>query len=892
MVLISKILKLRICYFIVILMMIIIFDVKVNAQELRENEEENVRVVATVEEFHAAMENSSVNVIEVNGTLSPLKGSGNDPLIIKRPLTIRGGALDLWYLGIVLGADVTFQNIEINMASPESNAIVANGYTLTLDRVTKGSNVKWDMHVFCGRMVGYNYANIPNSGSNGKVIVKGTTHIGNIYAGNLVHSNVSESSFSGNAAIVIDSTATGTIGNIYGSGGKEVMGEGDGNAVNPGIGYKVNGDIDVTIYDSVSKSVVGYEENLTVEFQGSGNEASPVLENITSLEVVSGLLKPKENSNFIPVLPEITVAEQGTLNLSNYQDMYIGNFNGGGTLVLGKEQKITLEGNISGSTQVFIDSHMFPQMPADNHTYIEAVIAGEENFSFQGSNANPGYVPFFVSNNAGGGIWTTIEDMNPEEPAEPVIKITDFNIEDYSVKEIDSFWDWIELPMTVAYTPESNISIDEIPLEVYVNDKEATLVQEGDYYCYQTDQVYCYPHGMAGMWIVYDASYTTVPQEGVYQFKVTVPAEYTASGSPLTTEATLVLGDVEQGGDDENGENGGGDDSGENGGGNTGGEGTGEEVPEGIRVEGIAEGGYEYTGRPVKPNISVYDGKYKLRNRVDYTVTYKNNVNANVSIDGTKLNENDEIPTLIIKGKGNYEGNISVTFDIYPKNIATVTVADVHAVANGKVQLVKPIVKDGKKTLRKDYQYTIEYPNLDEENEDAYKAIGAYQIVLRGKGNYRGTKEITLFIEEKKMVPQTESNKTSVQPDSGEATEQASENPVEQTVQNAAENPVTENQKEEEKQVVQKSSDSYDIRKVKITVSAQTYSPDGVTLNEEDIKVISGQQDVEYEIIGYDRNNRRGTALVILKGTGKYDGVRVVKFKIKAKKLEITRAVK
>lgn len=62
-----------------------------------------------------------------------------------------------------------------------------------------------------------------------------------------------------------------------------------------------------------------------------------------------------------------------------------------------------------------------------------------------------------------------------------------------------------------------------------------------------------------------------------------------------------------------------------------------------------------HTGKPIKPDVTLKDGKYTLRNGIDYTVSYKNNQNAGTA-------------TVFIEGKGNYCGSISGKFNIVKKS--------------------------------------------------------------------------------------------------------------------------------------------------------------------------------------------------------------------------------
>ena len=61
-----------------------------------------------------------------------------------------------------------------------------------------------------------------------------------------------------------------------------------------------------------------------------------------------------------------------------------------------------------------------------------------------------------------------------------------------------------------------------------------------------------------------------------------------------------------------------------------------------------------YTGKEIIPEIVVKNGSQILKAGVDYTVTYKNNVEA-----GTAVAE--------ITGKGNFSGKTKITFEIEEK---------------------------------------------------------------------------------------------------------------------------------------------------------------------------------------------------------------------------------
>ena len=63
-----------------------------------------------------------------------------------------------------------------------------------------------------------------------------------------------------------------------------------------------------------------------------------------------------------------------------------------------------------------------------------------------------------------------------------------------------------------------------------------------------------------------------------------------------------------------------------------------------------------YTGKAIKPSITIKDGNKKLVSGTDYTVTYKNNTKPGKA-------------TATITGKGDYTGTKTVTFNIAPKKV-------------------------------------------------------------------------------------------------------------------------------------------------------------------------------------------------------------------------------
>ena len=113
----------------------------------------------------------------------------------------------------------------------------------------------------------------------------------------------------------------------------------------------------------------------------------------------------------------------------------------------------------------------------------------------------------------------------------------------------------------------------------------------------------------------------------------------------------------------------------------------------------------------------------------DYNISYKNNVNAGTA-------------TVIIAGKGKYTGSIKKTFKITPQSLAKASVSNIKTkVWTGKAQSQSPTVKLGKLILKKGTHYTVSINNN--------KAAGIATLIIKGKGNYKGTLKKTFRINPK-----------------------------------------------------------------------------------------------------------------------------------------------
>lgn len=154
-------------------------------------------------------------------------------------------------------------------------------------------------------------------------------------------------------------------------------------------------------------------------------------------------------------------------------------------------------------------------------------------------------------------------------------------------------------------------------------------------------------------------------------------------------------------------------------------------IPEGLWVTDVT--GYIYTGKAIKPEVRVYDYKTRLEEKKDYTISYKNNINAADKASA-------KAPTITVTGKGNYEGKLLKTFTISPKDISDpdVKTDDLTVAFNGKAQKPVPVLTwNGKKlAANKDYSY----------DATPQTAANKYPISLVGTGNYTGKRNISFEI--------------------------------------------------------------------------------------------------------------------------------------------------
>ncbi len=147
-----------------------------------------------------------------------------------------------------------------------------------------------------------------------------------------------------------------------------------------------------------------------------------------------------------------------------------------------------------------------------------------------------------------------------------------------------------------------------------------------------------------------------------------------------------------------------------------------------------------YSGAAFKPSPALKNGDVKLVKGTDYTVTWKNNVNAGTA-------------SAVFTGKGNYTGTKTKTFKINPKPITSVTIGSISTKTyTGSAFKPSPALTNGSTKLVKDTDYTVTWKN----NVNA----GTASAVFTGKGNYSGTATKTFTIKKSTTLKLAAQSKT------------------------------------------------------------------------------------------------------------------------------------
>ncbi|MCI8304357.1 MAG: hypothetical protein HFF52_06990 [Lawsonibacter sp.] len=310
--------------------------------------------------------------------------------------------------------------------------------------------------------------------------------------------------------------------------------------------FPVTGDVTFNLYytsTSMVDGTTGGTKNATVTYTANGNlNEGLTLKNLSSLTVGSGGNLTPTVDSVLDDSTKLAVSPSSVLNLTNLTSPVFSSFQGGGDLVLGQTQTLTISGSVSGTTRIGIGAIQVSgsrDVPKIGHTYISAPNSTDGNFELicQGNNLDMKLVRDSRGN------WTAEKD-SPEE--KPPSKLVSFAPEDVHVTGGDDRSE-IFIPLNTVYSGDP-LDWESIRLAIRINDVDAILSSNetvGDGYktddlyvtvrtTYDGDELLAYHGG--------NPLFTPV-SDGVYRIEITVPGAYTDSAADLSASCTLTVGD-------------------------------------------------------------------------------------------------------------------------------------------------------------------------------------------------------------------------------------------------------------------------------------------------------------------------------------------------------------
>ncbi len=503
------------------------------------------------------------STITLTGDAEVSAGYLDTPWIISKNITIdgQGHSIMLRPAGILLDADVTFRNVDLrHVHSSSRNAIIANGHTLTLDRVTAGAH---SINLFCGTLLPADYEDylkVPAPGGTGTVIIQGKTNLqgsdsslgsANLFAGSLCmggmdadhngpNDNGPANNFSGDAVIDIrDSGGNGALGTVYAGGGQQriPVGASSGKMTAPdAAAYTVSGSVTVTGAKIPDVDGAG-ASTVDVIYQGSGNEATQTFSHISSLSVESGRLVLTAGSSFRDS-KSLSVASGAKLDLKAFtgRNLDVGAFHGEGYLLLDPNQTWRIDGSVTGTSKVAIDdtNNLNTQstgLPVLGHTYIQAPLSSDGNFQLLPYANNPNVTLVRDSN----GDWKATDGSS----GETINRVTSFQIipDTVSITMAED----ADIQMDAVFEHDTPAALDFIPLTISVDGKDLVAKEDPEH-----DGYYIYPYQAGVLKLtVMDGALCVTPDRqysaGTYKIQVTIPAKYNGAGRTLTDSVTLTV---------------------------------------------------------------------------------------------------------------------------------------------------------------------------------------------------------------------------------------------------------------------------------------------------------------------------------------------------------------
>ena len=516
-------------------------------------------------------------IIKNKAFLNTLNETGSLPYIIDKNITIKSedpnnpAMLQVRAGGIVLGGDVTLENVNLNFENKVHDAIFANGHTLTLKNVLRANGSR-EVDLFGGQLYeksGQPYA-ADKKGSKSEILIQmddpklaqySSVHFGNIYAGSM------NGSFNDDVTITIESknyTANKFIGKVYASGAEEAD---PGNMLDvkepappkaDAAKYTVSGTVDLN-FDCLPLRLSGSEPMLIDGNTGNGGKtnlsvsvSSPTsnleLKNLSGLTVKKGTIQPKDTStsNF----ETITIEQGAELDLSKLSSPITTNTLSGQDTTLPDQGTLTLKKDgVLNVTKTFNGALTFQTEGAWNgasgivtadHTYVTVPADSNGKFDFTPHQAQTGWT---LTNTTDPTRWAVVKSGDAADTPllnhlsiEPAHAHQTINQSYFIHEENTPAPPPIEFPLTVRSDTSSDITdIESYVFDYQLNDKNLPDGEDDE----SNLLLYVMPSEISSKPVLQINPLDLVPMTpGEYTIILSSPS---SSGALLTTTAYLTV---------------------------------------------------------------------------------------------------------------------------------------------------------------------------------------------------------------------------------------------------------------------------------------------------------------------------------------------------------------
>lgn len=525
-------------------------------------------------------------IIKNKAFLNTLNETGSLPYVIDKNITIKSddpnnpAMLQVRSGGIVLGGNVTFENVNLNFENRVHDAIFANGHTLTLKNVLR-SNGSREIDLFAGHLYAKGsstpYAH-NQVGKEGKIIITinaphlaplSSIHLGNIYAGSM------NGVFNGNATIEVSDSNEGKtkfIGEVYACGADEAD---PGNMLdikepNPPVAntsYTTSGTV---IMDFNSLPLRFSEKNNGIVIDGNAGNgkkadvsitvSSPIqnlkLQNIAGLTVNGSAIQPTKDS--ATDFDSIAINTGAELDLSQIPTATTGTLSGNGTLTLKREGQLTVRNSFTGQLTFQTQGAWNGKsgLVDPDHTYVTIPTDSTGNFKFTPHQGQEGWT-FAAENKTD---WKAIKSNGAKEiPLLTQLDIDSVHTHKTIYQENDGiFHISVEYPLQISFasqdsskdtSPPPPPELDDIfdLFSCSVNSKKLTFDEENGVYSHADIPIWLYFSSSTGYPALTiqridntpdnydDTDYRAIPL-GKYEIEIQYP---TIDGTMLSTKAYL-----------------------------------------------------------------------------------------------------------------------------------------------------------------------------------------------------------------------------------------------------------------------------------------------------------------------------------------------------------------